>query len=213
MEPAIEQNNYNPPNPQYFLKAVSLIVLGLFIIGLVIAVGYIIVTNNKKITTELSSVQPTFIAQEKESVPISPTDDWETVYFKDIAFKIPDSLSFTPSEERSSRGIVHEDGKPDESLLTISVRKLRGGTLEEDYLGDGSNDCDYISEEALFGTFEALQLAASTKKCGNAGAILATINGMLVSVRNLTYDPGTKEITRDLLRDTLVSTIEPIIIR
>jgi hypothetical protein len=138
-------------------------------------------------------------------IEVGSTSGWQPVTYQDVTFLIPPGFRF---EEGDNLGLLYGPGSMVPSW--IKVEEYTGSSRRQQFLGSNPDECKWMYEEALFGTVPALQIAADGGWCqgGYNGGIVSVVGDTLVAVMGLTYDASTEKIQRNLLTDTLVSTLK-----
>lgn len=163
-------------------------------------------TINQSKTT--STPKPSTITAKK--IPLVSTAGWKSVSLDGVSFLIPALARLETSDYRSgaTTGLIYLDS----SVVVpsrVSVEPYKGGSRRDQFFGSDKYDCHEIYEEALFGSVQALQIAADGGWCqGGAGGIVAVVGNKFVIFHNLYYDLGTKEINRFEISDTIISTLK-----
>lgn len=161
----------------------------------------------------LSASQPTMsptIAAEK--IPIQATSDWKTVINNGVAFRIPPQANCNdPSSCTLVSWTSDYQGNTAYYNIRVEVKRYLGGSRREQFYTNMKPECHDIYKEARFGSIQALQIAIDGGWCqGGGGGIVAVVGQKLVIIHNLFYNPNTKVIDRWDVRDSLVSTLNPL---
>lgn len=150
--------------------------------------------------------------QEKKlaRVPLLSVDGWKEVQLNGVKFKIPSDIRYFEGQDGKSASFYTD---PRQVIASwIYIQDYKGGSRREQYYGSSYKyDCHDVFVDSLFGRVQGLQIAIDGGWCqGGGGVILVVIGNKLVAFPQLTYSFETKEISRFSIRDTIISTLQPL---
>lgn len=160
--------------------------------------------------TEPSTPTPTLVLN---SIPKLSTAGWKSVANNGVSFLIPKDASCIGSDELCTAisTSFEFEGRNLPISIPVSVEVYEGNSRREQFIKNHHPEliksCNPIFSEAMFGSVNALQIAADGN-CYDAGAIVAVAGNKMVIFWSLTYDEQTKKINRFPLRDTIISTVQ-----
>ena len=159
--------------------------------------------------TETPSPTPTLTLK---SIPKLSTVGWRSVSNSGVTFLIPQDATCTGGDENCTSIVTTSEyeGRTISASRSVSVEPYEGGSRRDQFIANHDTSivesCNPIFEEALFGSVNALQIAADGN-CYDAGAIVAVVGDKMIIFWSLAYDYQTKEIMRSPIRDTIISTL------
>lgn len=159
--------------------------------------------------SETPSPTPTVVLK---SIPKLSTVGWKSVSNSEVSFLIPPDATCTGGDENCTSIVTttEYEGRTISASRSVSVEPYEGGSRREQFLKNHDrsiiDSCNPVFEEALFGSVNALQIAADGG-CYDAGAIVTVVGDKMIIFWSLAYDDQTKEIMRSPVRDTIISTL------
>jgi len=172
--------------------------------------------DEAQLVTSKITISPTqAVVSVLEKIETLSTADWKIVSNSGVSFKIPPEASCNNENQCSNVSYTwNYEGSAIISHIYIRVSDYAGGSKKEQFLASHTEvaNCKPFYKEVLFGSVKALQIAIDGNFCqGSSGGIVTIIaNKLVIFDGGLTYNPDTKVIRRWDIRDTVISTLEPL---